>query len=254
MPKKARLLVIFALALLALFVLPGVSFASTHNTTQSPTTKASFAFTGLVTGTTTAVTGGLTLDIRKDGYFNGVLKQPDGTQISNSGKIAADGSLTITFYDAKGKPFIKGQGKPDAKGEYVGPFQVFQDGKQVATGKWSALPVSDPSSVLALAFTGTVTSGTDKGLFLSGAIVLNSKSLAGTLNLPDGTVIPLQATLSNGGKTIAVVFDLGNNTKIFGLGKLSDNPANPVDKGYVGPFIGPAADDIGQWAAYFFKF
>src|SRR5579884_4271728 len=159
---------------------------------RNNTTTVSLAFTGLITSganSGTALTGGLTIGIRSDGFFNGNFHLPDGTQISVSGRVRSNGKLNITFYTSSGQPFITGQGRLNAAGEYVGPFQVYSGGKQVAWGIWSALPVASPDKVLALAFVGTTTKGPDAGVSYSGAIVLNSSTLVGTMNLPNGAIV-----------------------------------------------------------------
>ena len=242
--KNARLLAVFAFAITALFLLPAVSFASPRTTsTASSTTTVSLAFTGAVPGTDTALTGGLTIGIRDTGYFNGNFHEPDGTQISVSGKLKSNGDFNITFYTAKGVPFILGVGKPNSAGEFVGTFQIVNG----PSGIWSALPVSNPYGVLALAFTGKV-----GATFLSGAIVLNDKTLVGTFNLANGAVLPVSATLLKDDK-YAIRVNFGNGA-IIGYGKSVDNPANPVDKGFAGPFTVTASGAVGTWAAYFFSF
>lgn len=254
MTKKTRMAVVFVLALAALFLLPAISFASpTH--TKGKTVTASFAFTGLITkgaGKDTSLTGGLTIAIGEKGYFHGNFHLPDGTQISVSGRVKSDGSLKITFYNAKGHPIIKGQGTPNKDGEYTGPFQVYSGKDQVASGIWSALPVANPSNVLALAFVGKVVEGPDTGVTLAGPIVLDKSTLKGTLSLATGAVIPVSAQVN--GDDIKVVFNLGNGVQIIGTGELTENPANGLDKGFKGPFSGPASGDEGKWVAYFFKF
>ena len=244
MLKKARFLAVFVLAITALFLLPSVSFASSRTVKAANTTKTvSLAFTGAVPGTDTALTGGLTIGIRDTGYFNGNFHEPDGTQISVSGKLKSNGNFNITFYTAKGVPFILGVGKPNNAGEFVGTFQIVGG----PSGIWSALPVSNAGNVLALAFTGKVGS-----TFLSGAIVLDGATLKGTFNLADGTILPVSAKLLKD-NMYAIRVDFGNGA-IIGYGKSVKNPANPVDKGFAGPFTVTASGAVGKWTAYFFSF
>jgi hypothetical protein len=253
MLNKIRLALIGAIVLCAMFLLPGVSFAASYQAhTGSNWPTASFAFTGLITSGQnqgTVLTGGLTITIGNDGYFHGNFHEPDGTQVSVSGQAKQDGSLTIAFYTPGGQPFIRGEGMLNGN-EYTGPFQVYSGDKQIASGIWSALAVADPSKVLALAFTGKTLSGPDKGAMYEGAIVLNSQSLAGTFNLPDGTVVMVQGKLKHNGH-IKVVFDLGGNKAITGYGKPVNNGN---EKGFAGPYFGPATGDKGWWSAYFFGF
>ncbi len=244
MLKKARFLAIFALAITALFLLPSVSFASPRTVKVASTTKTvSLAFTGAVPGTTTALTGGLTIGIRDTGYFNGNFHEPDGTQIAVSGKLKSNGDFNITFYTAKGAPFILGVGKPNSAGEFVGTFQIVGG----PSGIWSALPVSNAGSALALAFTGKV-----GNTFLSGAIVLDGVTLKGTFNLANGAILPVSAKLLKDNK-YAIRVDFGNGA-IIGYGKSVKNPANSVDKGFAGPFTVTASGAVGKWTAYFFSF
>lgn len=256
MIKRIRLAFFVMLALSAFFLLPGVSFAASREATVSQnTTTANLAFTGLITqgaGKGIALTGGLTIGIRSNGYFNGNFHLPDGTQISVSGRIKSDGNLNITFYTANGKPYITGQGKPKQAGEYVGPFQVFSGKSQVAWGIWSAVAVANPSSSLALAFDGQTVKGPATGTNYSGAIVLDSKTLKGTLNLPNGAIVDVQAAVK--GDDITVVFDLGGGAQIIGYGEATKNPANGLNTGFKGPFYGPGNGDVGKWTAFFFGF
>lgn len=248
MLKKTRLVLIMGMALAALFLLPTVSFASPRTAaTANTTTTVSLAFTGVISGTTTALTGGLTINVKDTGYFNGNLHEPDGTQASVSGKIHSDGSLNITFYTKDGVPFILGEAGAASNGLYKGPFQVYNGDKQIASGIWSALVVADPSKVLALAFTGSV-----GNTFLSGAIVLDGSTLAGTFNQPDGSILHVKANLLIDNK-YAIKVNFGDGA-IIGYGKPTDNPANGQDKGFKGPFYVTANGAKGQWVAYEFGF
>lgn len=248
MSKKTRLVLMMVLSLAALFLLPSVSFASSRTAaTANNTTTVSLAFTGLISGTTTALTGGLTINVRSDGYFNGNFHEPDGTQISVSGKIKSDGSLNITFYTKHGVPFITGEANAPSNGLYTGPFQVYNGDKQIASGTWSALVVAEPSEVLALAFTGSV-----GNTFLSGAIVLDSQTLAGTFNTPGGSVLHVKANLLKDNQ-YAIKVNFGNGA-IIGYGKPTSNPANGLDKGFKGPFFVTANGAKGSWVAYDFGF
>ena len=244
MAMKTRFLAVFALAITALFLLPAVTFAAPRTTkAASSTTTVSLAFTGAVPGTETALTGGLTIGIRGTGYFNGTFHEANGTQIAVSGKLNSNSDFNITFYTAQGVPFILGVGKPNAAGEFVGTFQIVNG----PSGIWSALPVSNPSSVLALAFSGKVGS-----TFLSGAIVLNATTLNGTFNQANGTILPVSAKLLQDNQ-YAIRVNFANGA-IIGYGKSVDNPANPVDKGFAGPFTVTASGAVGQWTAYLFSF
>lgn len=252
MTKTARLILVMVMAFSALLLLPAVALAAPAKDSAQSTKTVSFAFTALITsgvGKDVPITGGLTLNVKANGYFNGNLHEPDGTWVSTSGRIKSNGDLSITFYNVKGMPLIKGQGKP-VNGEYTGPFQVYSAGAWVASGIWAALPVN-PWQTLALAFTGVVTSGNDKGLELTGALIFNKDTLQGSFLEPNGKVLGVSAMLQNGGKDISVNF---GNGAILGTGKLVDNPLNGLDKGYAGPFSITGTNDKGSWTAFIFKF
>ncbi len=237
MSKRLRFLTVFALAILALFLVPAVTFAApAHTENAQKSTTVSLAFTAAVPGTTTAITGGLTIRVRSDNKFNGALHEPGGTLVPVAGTLQSNGTINISFYTPQGKPFILGVGKLNAAGEFVGTFQI----KGGPAGIWSALPVADPAGVLALAFTGKV--GTT---FLSGAIVLNAKTLQGTFNLANGTILPVSANLiKNSYYQIRVNF---GNGAIIGFGKATAT-------GFKGPFTVEASGAKGKWVANFFAF
>jgi hypothetical protein len=41
---------------------------------------------------------------------------------------------------------------------------------------------------------------------------------------------------------------------LVGYGEATKNPGNGLDKGFKGPFYGPANGDVGKWTALFFGF
>jgi hypothetical protein len=259
MSKKTRLTLVVVLTLLALFLWPGVSFASSPSAVvPSNTSKVNAAFTGLVTSGATkgaALTGGLTIAVRDDGSFDGNLHLPEGTRIPVSGQVKSDGAFNITFHNVMGIPIIKGVGQLNSSNEFVGTFAAYDSNdKRVAGGIWSAPIVSNPEDVLALAFVGNTLHGPDAGVSYSGAIIVGKENLRGTFNLPDGTLIPVRLVLQDDGERVTAIFKLDSDTKIVGNGSLVTNPANDQDKGYAGPFHGPKMGDAGKWVAYFFGF
>jgi len=239
------------MALMAMFMLPSVTFAASSTAkTAASTTTVDLAFTGTVPGTSVILTGGLNLNIRSNGFFNGNFHEADGTQISVSGELKSSGAFNITFYSASGTPIIKGVGSPNSSGEFVGTFKVLNaNGSVAANGIWSALPVAYPNDVLSLAFVGTVGNTT-----LSGAIVLDDGTLKGTFNQADGTVLPVSARLlSNNKDGFAIRVNFGDGA-IIGYGKSVSNPANGNDKGFAGPFTVTASGAEGTWVAYLFNY
>ncbi len=256
MSWKTRFLAIMTLTLSALFLLPMAAMAAPAHSAQAldsnhKTTTASFAFTGLINKGAlkgTPLTGGLTLNIEANGNFKGNLNLPGGAKVPVNGNVTPKGKLSITFQATKATPLIKGQGTLKNGNEFTGPFQVFTGKKEIACGIWSALAVANPSKELALAFVGKTVSGPEKGTQYSGALLLDSKNLTGTLNLPTGAIIPVKASLK--GTTITVTFDLGKGLKIVGTG----HPIAKGLKGFEGPYVGPASKDKGTWVAPFFNF
>ncbi len=252
MSKKKIMVLVAVVAFLAISAAT-TFFAVAHsaNASGAKTTTVHLAFTGYVTkgkAKGAAITGGLTEVVQSTGYFNGNLHLPDGTQVPTSGKLN-DGKITISFYDMLGAPVIKGVGKLTKAGDFVGSFEVLYKDKKIDSGIWSALPVAGPKEVVALAFVGVETKS---GAILSGAIVLNSKTLVGTFDLANGTIIPVSAkVLTKNYYDIRVSF---NNGAIVGYGKNAKNPANSSDKGYVGLFKVKATGAEGKWIAYTFGF
>ena len=253
MSTKKKIIVFVAVAAFLAVSAATTFFTVIHSAKASdakPTT-VHLAFTSYVTtgsGKGDAITGGLTEVVRSTGYFNGNLSVPDGTQISTGGRLD-DGNITISFYNMLGTPAIEGIGKLKKAGDFVGTFQVLYNNKKVDSGIWSASQVTEPEDVVALAFVGVeIQSGAD----LTGAIVLNHKTLVGTFNLADGTIIPVSAKLlKHNSYNIHVDF---NHDAIIGYGKNIENPANFLDKGYTGPYTIKATDTKGQWEAYTFGF
>lgn len=254
MSKKKILALVATVLFLALTMVS--TFAVIHindaRASDARTTTIHLAFTGLVTyglAKGTPITGGLTETIRSTGYFNGNLRQPDGTQTSTSGRVN-DKYIEITFYDASGAPTIKGQGHFTKAGNYVGTFQVYYSDKHIDKGLWSALPIVNPGEVNAFAFVGLTIKGPAKNTTYTGAIILDEDGHAGIFNLPNGTLIPLIAKIDKKGN-ITVTFNLSSSSHIVGTGK----PSHTGNlKGYTGTFVGPNTKDAGNWVAYRFRF
>ena len=253
MSNKKKMIVFLAVVAFLAISAATTFFAVTNGARAlgaKPTT-IHLAFTAYVTTGTAkgdAITGGLTEVVQSTGYFNGNLHLPDGTQISTSGKLD-DGNITISFYNMLGAPVIKGIGKFKNVGDFVGTFQVLYNTKNVDSGIWSALPVTEHKEVIALAFVGLETQASAE---LTGAIVLNHKTLVGTFNLANGTIMHVSAKmLKNNPYNIRVNF---HYNAIIGYGKNVENPTNFLDKGYTGPFTIKANHTKGQWEAYTFGF
>ena len=257
MSKKTIMLLVGAAGFLALTVLSTVFFvmsqSKAHASSGAPST-VNLAFSGLVTGGKqkgTVLTGGLNEVVQTTGYFNGNLHLPDGTQISTSGQI--DGTkINITFYNAMGAPEIKGEGQLTKAGDYVGRFQIYYKDDKVDSGIWSALPNTHPNPVT-LAFAGQDIKGPDSGTSYYGALMFGKDSLTGTLNTPDGSIIPVTVRFGEDGQ-VHVTFSLSSGEKIQGQGAPFTKPNNGNLEGYKGSFSGPDAKDSGPWAAYVFSF
>lgn len=255
MSKRKIITLIAVVAFLALTAVSTFAFVATRaNASDAKTSTVHLAFTGIVThgkAKGAPITGGLTEVVRSTGYFNGNLHLPDGTQVSTSGKLD-ERHINISFYNVMGAPIIEGVGKLTKAGDFVGTFRVLYKDKTVDTGIWSALPVAEPKHDLALAFVGIIIKGTGKNTIISGAIVLHSKTLVGTFNEPDGTILPVSAkVITNSYYNIRVSFADG---AIVGFGRNAENPANSLDKGYAGPFKIAATDAVGKWVAFQFGF
>lgn len=253
MSKKKIITLIAVVTFVALIAVSTFAVvASNAKASGARTTTIHLAFTGLVTkgkARNTPITGGLTEVVQSTGYFNGNLHLDDGTQISTSGKLD-DGNITISFYNVMGAPVIKGVGHLTKAGDFVGTFQVFYNDKKTDTGIWSALPVNEPEDVTAFAFVGIDIEGHNKGTIYTGALVLNKKTLAGTFNLPGGTIVPVTAIL-NKDHVLKVRFHLSEDVEIIGIG----TPSHEGNlKGFAGNFTGPIHGDTGKWIAYSFSF
>ncbi len=253
MSKKKIIAFIAVVAFLTLTAASTIFAVQTAaRASDAKTTTVHLAFTGIVTSgkaNGAPITGGLTEIIRSTGYFNGNLHQPDGTQISTSGKLD-EKRIAISFYNMIGAPIINGQGYLTKSGDYVGTFQVYNNDKRIDKGLWSALPVVDPREAISLAFVGLDTNGPAKNTVYTGAIVLNEDTYVGTFNLPNGAVIPVGAKLNRKG-SITVTFNLSSSSKIVGIGSTS---REGTLRGYAGNFVGPDNKDAGQWVAYRFRF
>lgn len=259
MSKKTRFLLIVVLSLSALLLLPTVSFAASRHATETkswnsekPQPLFDVAFTGLINkgeGKGAVITGGLAFLIGRTGKFTSTFKETNQVQFPVQGQFSGMNSITFTFFK-NDTPYITGQGTINiSTNEAVGVIQVLSKGKQVASGIWSWLP-TDQSPSIGLTFGGQTFQGPDKGTKIYGAIALDSSTLMGNLNLPDGTIIPTSATIDGSGN-ITVFFDLGSGFIITGIG----HPiTNGIEKGYAGSYLGPQKGDLGKWRAYFFSF
>jgi hypothetical protein len=250
--KKTLLVLVATTGLLAITALSTVFFVvsqtKAHASGGSATVK--LAFTGLVTtgqqqGTTIA--GGLAEVVQSNGYFNGNLHLHSGQQISTSGQIE-DKHITITFYNVMGAPVIKGQGDLTSAGDFVGHFQILYQNKKVDNGIWSALPITNPNNY-SYAFTAEVLKGPDTGTWYYGDIVLDRKTLIGTFNMPNGTVIEATGHFAPNGN-LHVTLDVSQTEKVAGEG----SPTGDKNESYKGSFHGPSDDDLGSWIAVNFTY
>jgi hypothetical protein len=249
--RQMRLLFVILSALAALFMIPAMSFAASPRGDEQ-TTREYLAFTARYDDSEESMTGGLTLDIYDDGYYNGNYTKPDGTQISVSGKSAHDGNFDITFYNSDGKVIIKGWGYCE---DYLckGTFKSYNDNEEeTASGIWSAKRIDDPDAVETLDYTAKVTSGPHKGTYVTGALILYKEDWKGTFLSPEGWTGDLQAKKSEDGKSLDLTFYGDHDTKIVAVGKHINNPDNDQVHGYHGWF--KHNDDRGHWQAYYFHF
>ena len=249
--KKISILVVVVVFLTLTAVSTFAVVARNARASDAQTTTVHLAFTALVTkgeAKGNPITGGLTEVIRSTSYFNGNLHLSDGTQISTSGKLD-DGNITISFYNMIGAPVIKGVGHLTKAGNFVGTFQIFYNDKSIDTGIWSAFPVTEPKEVNTFAFVGVDTGGHNTGTVYTGTLILNKKTLSGTVNLSDGTIVPITVMLNK--HVLQVRFHLSNTIEITGIGTPSQEATL---KGFAGTFTGPVYGDTGKWVAYGFKF
>ncbi len=253
MSKKKFIALIAVVVFLTITIISALFTVRSQASASSPkTTTVHLAFSGLVTkgeAKGSAITGGLTEFVQSDGFFSGNLHIYDGTKISTGGKLH-DGKLSITFYDTTGTPVIRGAGRITKVGNFVGTFQVFYQNETTDFGIWSALPVTNSKKVVALDFSGNDTQGPDQGTAYNGAIILHTKTHKGTLNAPDGSIIPVSVTFGKNG-SINISFHLSRTIHINGNGLPSNEDSI---RGVQGSFHGPKAGDTGQWYAYHFSF
>lgn len=102
-----------------------------------------------------------------------------------------------------------------------------------------------------LPFEATVLSGPDAELALIGTLDLDvdeTGSASGLLTTDDGLEVPVVGQIN--GRAINLVFDLGDDVYIFGLGtSVEPIGAESCGGSLGGPFVGPALDDTGTWLA-----
>lgn len=111
----------------------------------------------------------------------------------------------------------------------------------------SGIPAAADVIKCTVNFEATVHQGPNVGLSLAGPLALEVDStgnLTGVLTTNGGTYI--QATGQAVGHSINLVFDLGDDKHIFGVGSLENNIQEC--KGAIGgPFTGPEPGDSGDW-------
>jgi hypothetical protein len=97
-------------------------------------------------------------------------------------------------------------------------------------------------------FEGAVTHGPNAGLVFSGPIVVtvgDDGTITGTLVNNDGTVVPIGGFVA--GNSIHLVFDLGENGTVRGVGDLVGNDFATCTGTATGSLHGPTLQDTGNW-------
>ena len=96
-------------------------------------------------------------------------------------------------------------------------------------------------------FDATVYQGPSAGLSLLGPLSLQvdaTGNLTGSLTVSDGTLV--EVTGQAIGRSINLVFNLGQDKRIFGVGSL-ENDIRGCKGVAGGPFTGPKPGDSGDW-------
>jgi hypothetical protein len=96
-------------------------------------------------------------------------------------------------------------------------------------------------------FEATVYQGPSAGLSLVGPLALEvdaTGNLTGALTTSNGTFVQVSGQAI--GRSINLVFDLGQDKHIFGVGSLENNMGECQGVGG-GPFTGPEPGDSGDW-------
>ena len=100
-------------------------------------------------------------------------------------------------------------------------------------------------------FEATVRQGPSSGVALAGILdfkVDASGDLGGKLRGPDGSEIPAAGQVD--GRAIHLVFDLGDEQTVFGVGAARGEITNDTcGLALGGPFVGPQPGDMGDWLA-----
>jgi hypothetical protein len=98
-------------------------------------------------------------------------------------------------------------------------------------------------------FRATIHTGPDSGTSLQGNLQLHidhDGSVTGVLKQAKGPDIDSVGQAN--GRAINLIFDLGHNQLIYGVGTLQ-NPIQMCKGSAGGPFVGPAEEDSGSWLA-----
>jgi hypothetical protein len=96
-------------------------------------------------------------------------------------------------------------------------------------------------------FSATINTGPDAGTSLQGNLQLHidqDGSVTGVLKQAKGPAI--NSVGQANGRAINLIFDLGHNQLIYGVGTLQ-NPIQMCKGSVGGPFVGPAEKDTGSW-------
>jgi hypothetical protein len=117
-----------------------------------------------------------------------------------------------------------------------------------------AAPSPTPSKSLSInclfaQFKATIYTGPDAGMSLQGNLHLHidpDGSVTGVLKQANGPDI--HSVGQANGRAINLIFDLGQNRLIYGVGTLQ-NPIQMCKGSAGGPFVGPDEKDAGSWLA-----
>ena len=263
--KLTSTIVIATIVLAALCVVPIMTFAapaqsSAKHVNQETPTLGYYAFNSTIRqgqNRLASITGGLTLTIRHSGDFFGKFVQIGKVYQNVNGKIV-NGSWTLNIFEGNGV-VMNAAGTALNSTEVTGTFQVFNSGKLASAGTWSALAAPGPASQLSFVIDGRVNQGPDTKNPLTGPIILDATSLSagvtvsGTLNLSDGTIYVVHASVDRLGH-VEVNIGVGSKTwHVIGTGIPFYN-GNIQAKGFSGSFVGPREHDSGTWLGTFFKF
>ena len=261
-PKLIASLAIVALALSALFIVPALTFAAPGKSVVKPNTPITFyyGFNATITqgqNKGTSIVGGLTLNVSNSGVFSGHFTTPGKGNLNVNGRFSSPALITIRFLK-QGVPFILGEGQVVGQGLITGNFNVLTNGVTVASGIWSALGNAYPTTTLAQAFYGRVTSGSGVKLNITGPVVLNATSIkpgvtiSGTINFSDGTIYTVRASVDHTGHLQLKFVINSGQVYLTAVGAPFYNSQGKL-LGYRGTFVGPGQNNAGAFESDIFQ-